>query len=616
VVQIAGNLSTLPDRAIVPTKFVIVTSTMAPALFAEQNIATVAAIDLEIVAHEQAIVTLKLRRNTHIWINQLPVELLSKILRLSRQDLPTNFTENVEFLGSLRILSSVCHHWRQVALQNPQFWSIIPLTLSKNWTREILNRSQNTLITLCMFRKQYPKLDMALWIPDLLRDMTKIQVIHLRELYSSLKDDAFPYFTKSAPFLEELSIECDYSIEPRILHNLWQEPIPMFAGQTPRLRHVTFNSWIDWDQPLLSNLTSFTVRNILLARRPKLPKLCDILRAMPRLEKLWLDHALPLSSGSSERISCPPQPVSLENLHYVRLDDLPIYVSLLLRYIRFPHTARLLLHTPASGTYEQGPNNAILSCVRNRFNHGATSPTSLCLRLDSRLNLQVYSSLPSMQPATPIWPDLDEPQTSEFIDLSVLLPLDHEVIFSAYLPTVLGKIIPVHQLQSLYLAGISLDDPHLLEEVFCSSPLHFITLSGRCASTFIKALASRYIDLNESSEPHGIQIRSGLSFKDNIGQGSVPFLPHLKWLRFYRVHFAEVSFVPEDLVTLFTRRQDDGLSLMQLDIYKSPHASDLQYGVLQELSQVINVVYWDEDDSYDKPSDDDDSGSDSEDSDF
>ena len=106
------------------------------------------AIDAEIKSLEESIRLLKSRRNALTPISSLPTEVISTIFSLLRVPVasspltPPTPSENPDTLPWLR-LSHVCHHWREITLNQPLFWSHLQIAnFSLAGAVEMLSRAK------------------------------------------------------------------------------------------------------------------------------------------------------------------------------------------------------------------------------------------------------------------------------------------------------------------------------------------------------------------------------------------------------------------------------------------------------------------------------------------
>ena len=81
-------------------------------------------IDAEIKSLEESIRALRYRRNAVAPISSLPTEVIAVIFSISRLFNAPLSGGKQDHLAWLRV-THVCRHWREIALNNPLFWSHI-----------------------------------------------------------------------------------------------------------------------------------------------------------------------------------------------------------------------------------------------------------------------------------------------------------------------------------------------------------------------------------------------------------------------------------------------------------------------------------------------------------
>ncbi|KAI9453538.1 hypothetical protein BJY52DRAFT_834101 [Lactarius psammicola] len=109
------------------------------------------AIDAEIRSLEESICALRLRRNALAPISSLPPEIIAAIFSFSHlphpssqasQASPFTLGERPDPLAWLHV-AHVCHQWREIALNQPLFWSHVDFTtLTSTGAAEMLARAK------------------------------------------------------------------------------------------------------------------------------------------------------------------------------------------------------------------------------------------------------------------------------------------------------------------------------------------------------------------------------------------------------------------------------------------------------------------------------------------
>lgn len=98
-------------------------------------------IDDELVALEERMRALRMRRNSLSLISSIPPELLGTIfVHHAQQTQLLHSPDNSDILSWI-IVGHICHQWREVALGTPELWAT-PFLNSSQATDEMLTRSK------------------------------------------------------------------------------------------------------------------------------------------------------------------------------------------------------------------------------------------------------------------------------------------------------------------------------------------------------------------------------------------------------------------------------------------------------------------------------------------
>ncbi|KAF8267399.1 hypothetical protein EI94DRAFT_1331174 [Lactarius quietus] len=230
----------------------------------------------------------------------LPTEIIDFIISFLRLPVGTSPIDgkSAHRLAGLSV-THTCRRLREIALNQPLFWSHVDVTnLSVTGMTEILARAKNTPLHLkamlthshwddaryCAFQKEL-----------------QTRVSHIRKLVVSVESPHFrgtlEGLTSPAPTLEYLEVSHLGSTRP------FSTLIPerLFDGTTPRLSHLILRDCnISWKSPLLRGLTHLNIRRPSRDARPSLEGWLDALNEMPRLRRLILESASPISRSSVE----------------------------------------------------------------------------------------------------------------------------------------------------------------------------------------------------------------------------------------------------------------------------------------------------------------------------
>ncbi|KAK7690100.1 hypothetical protein QCA50_006746 [Cerrena zonata] len=329
-------------------------------------------------------------------INELPTELLSYIFDLGQ--LHSDDTENKPF-GVLA--SHVCRLWREVAINQPTLWNVIPLVIPG-----ILKEIENSKVILATYleRAREAPLDIAIDLDTFLDDLEneveededitsrpELQQLHeiismivprhkqLRSFEVSVSDfllmAAALKFLESipeAPLLESFSLynHDDFDdlrfFEPVRFAGLRVLP---FHGNAPRLKNVAlWGVHLDWEQcsqTLFKDLEELELAYHPEDVRPTYKQYARILAQSPNLRSFELCHSGPAggmvewSENVREGSSPGDPPVSIPRITLHSLTDLvlsyedqEVYLKDLLDYLDAPNVTELTLDLSAEDDTE------------------------------------------------------------------------------------------------------------------------------------------------------------------------------------------------------------------------------------------------------------------------
>jgi hypothetical protein len=259
------------------------------------------AIDAEIKSLEGSIRTLKHRRNELAPISSLPTEVIEAIFSLLR--VPSTSSPSSTLGGKLHCLAwlgvtHVCHHWREIALNQPLLWSHLDFTtVSSDGATEILARAKTVPLHLEAKLCPFDGWDDARFRH--FRKELKAHVSHIRHLDLSMEpaqlNRTLNRLTLPAPTLEYLIISCQDN-QDEIPDSQVSIPDTLFNGATPRLSCLELcNCAIKWKSSLLRGLEHLDIRSPHL--RPSLSDWLDALDEMPQLKTLTLHRASPVANS-------------------------------------------------------------------------------------------------------------------------------------------------------------------------------------------------------------------------------------------------------------------------------------------------------------------------------
>ncbi|KAI0277173.1 hypothetical protein BGY98DRAFT_934577 [Russula aff. rugulosa BPL654] len=183
------------------------------------RLAAISAVDKEVDATRQLLLSLLTRRNALAPISLLPPEILARVFHLLALDEPPNGIKPT--LGWIRT-THVCRHWRQVALDDSSLWARIPCIdsgLDTALISEMLTRSRNAPLEIDISIMRAIPNPMHMFPPHL----SHTRALRLYGLEGSDFEGVREIFSREAPAL--LHFELDFAVGyPMIFEDL--EPVP------------------------------------------------------------------------------------------------------------------------------------------------------------------------------------------------------------------------------------------------------------------------------------------------------------------------------------------------------------------------------------------------------
>ena len=276
------------------------------------------AIDAEIKSLEESIRALKHRRNALAPISSLPTEVIAVILSISRVFGAPLVGGKLDHLAWLRV-THVCHQWREIALNNPLFWSHIDFSdISLAGATEMLVRAKKAPLYLtAKLTGHYHDVHFSAFKKELQSRVANICCLEISADAVFLRR-TIKRLSSPAPRLESLSLftQASYLLAP----SRATIPDTLFGGTTPRLSFLLlYKCNISWKSPLLKGLRSLEIHKPSRHVRPSLAVWLDALDQMPQLKNLALYLASPIA---------PPFPLDAKRtITLPSLTSLVIYAS-------------------------------------------------------------------------------------------------------------------------------------------------------------------------------------------------------------------------------------------------------------------------------------------------
>ncbi len=228
--------------------------------------------------------------------------------------------EKPDGLAWLRV-AHVCRQWREIALNQPLFWSHVDFTtVSSAGAAEILARAKTVPLHLearvpgghwddsrfSAFQKE---------LQDRVSHTCHLGIsaepFHLRRILKEL--------VSPAPTLEYLSLSGE-EYQGRGIAMRAFVPDTLFEGSTPRLSYLElWNCDISWESPLLGGLKHLDIRTPF--ERPSLSVWLDVLDEMPQLKTLALHWASPIAPLGVPLPSDVERTVTLPSLTFFEISS-------------------------------------------------------------------------------------------------------------------------------------------------------------------------------------------------------------------------------------------------------------------------------------------------------
>ena len=277
-------------------------------------------------------------RNACAKVNKLPVELLRLIFEFHEAT-----SRHLQYRKSPHptfTISSVCTHWRAVALSHPAIWSRIDLTSSPRQLKYCGERARHhPLILVFELEDEEDEDDWANPTPacNFLSERLH-QVVDLTidlasgGLWSLL-------LTMSAPLLQRCEIYSDY-------HNPESFAEPLFGDFAPQLQYLKlYNLCVPWNMTYLRTLSVLVIScdAFFLPRDATIEnEMCLLLIALPNIQSLEL--YIRAFSTEPSRIADVPRPTSritMQHLHTLTLRMRPQVIQYILSSITTPSVRTL-----------------------------------------------------------------------------------------------------------------------------------------------------------------------------------------------------------------------------------------------------------------------------------
>ncbi|KAG1876639.1 hypothetical protein DFJ58DRAFT_740861 [Suillus subalutaceus] len=245
-------------------------------------------IDKDIAALFASLSALRSRRNALASIFSLPPEVLVNIFIYFVEEGNFKIYTGIPRRGGapiLMIVTHVCRHWRQVALECPSLWTFIDIDcLSAPWVPIMLERSKKAALVVIYNEPSSPEY----WpLVQLLSQLPRIKVLKLCT-FSIVVDLILDCLSSEpAPLLQIFNYKVLGNHDPRISVRPISDSI--FQGRAPLLRSVELAECaFILTSHVFSGLQTLDLRQIGPSPHLTLSQLHSALKRMPDLELLTL----------------------------------------------------------------------------------------------------------------------------------------------------------------------------------------------------------------------------------------------------------------------------------------------------------------------------------------
>ena len=283
------------------------------------------AIDDELKSLEKFARTLKRRRNALAPISRLPPETTAIIFSLLH--LPGDYAQILTGDGRCSLawlrVAHVCHRWREIALNQPRFWSHIDFTaLTVEGVMEILSRSKMAPVKLeaNLTRVHWKGARFDAFRKQLVTHMSHTCRLSIIAKSSNLQTTV-DQLISPAPVLEWLSLTVEDKTHRR--HGTPTKtiiPPNLFDISAPRLSHLQLSHCdINWTSPLFKNLQLLELHALSPGARPSPAEWLDAMDQMVKLEVLVVYFATPMVPLVGAALSEPTHVITHQSLTRLHL---------------------------------------------------------------------------------------------------------------------------------------------------------------------------------------------------------------------------------------------------------------------------------------------------------
>lgn len=312
--------------------------------------------------------------NQHIPMFTVPPEVLSSILLYAiQEDDPLGLDLS---WSSRSLLSSVCRHWRAVALETPAFWVEGFSLRDRDMLPAMLVRSKSSPFSVAIdvtadeWYNTSSKTLKSVMSPQRLR---RLRITRSNETAgASRMRDCIGFIPSGAPCLETLFLSSP--------HTGIRIPSCVMSSSMPALRHIHISSCtVRWSGvpevgSILTNLETLSLQKI----NPPIPwsSLLCTLTASPKLSELKLIGALPAGPAPD---SPTLHAMQLNHLTRMELQDGELPISWLLNHLDLPNLSHGSIDCTGivHGTPSSASRSTRLAIILNSFGVGSQATSNI-----------------------------------------------------------------------------------------------------------------------------------------------------------------------------------------------------------------------------------------------
>ena len=310
-------------------------------------------------------------------ISRLPPEILDHIF--SFINLPTSSpTTGKRGRRVCLTAAHVCHQWREIALNQPCFWSYIDFTaLTLAGANEVLFRSREAPLYLEADLTR-PNVRWNLERLDAFHKQLEAHASHIHTL--SITADPldllriFRRLSLPAPVLASLSLSARGKASANTA-TLSRIPHTLFDRQTPKLIRLELdNCPISWGSSLLKCLRHLKLLCFTEAERLNLHSWLDAMSELTQLESLVVHSSTPVAPRMIATMPEAVQMVALPSLTQLHLSDTASDCALTLSHLVLPALTWLRVEVMSSHREGDDIRVVIPHFARNVHGHQDTMP--------------------------------------------------------------------------------------------------------------------------------------------------------------------------------------------------------------------------------------------------